>query len=65
LIEAQSNALATAINRALEDSDVADRFVAMPDFGPWAAFVFAIPFALRAAASELGLVRGDEFFGSA
>jgi hypothetical protein len=57
-------ATVSAINRALEDSDVADRFVAMADFG-WAAFIFAIPFALRSAASELGLVLGDEFFGSA
>jgi hypothetical protein len=53
-------ATVSAINRALEDADVADRFVALADFGPWAAFIFAIPFALRAAASELGLVLCDK-----
>ena len=57
-------ATVSAINRALEDADVADRFIALADFGPWCGFIFAIPFALRAAASELGLVLGDDSFGA-
>jgi hypothetical protein len=48
-------ATVSAIHRALEEADIADRFVELADFGPWAAFIFAIPVALRAAAPELGL----------
>jgi hypothetical protein len=54
----------SAIHRALEDANVADRFCSLADTGACAAFIFAIPFALRAAASELGLVLCDDSFGS-
>jgi hypothetical protein len=55
----------SAIHRALEDANIADRFCSIADTGACAAFIFAIPFALRAAAPELGLVLGDDSFGSA
>jgi hypothetical protein len=49
-------ATVSAIHRALEDADIGDRFCVLADTGACAAFIFAIPFALRAAAAELGLV---------
>jgi hypothetical protein len=45
----------SVIHRALEDADIVDRFNALTDTGTCAAFIFAIPFAIRAAAPELGL----------
>lgn len=57
-------ATVSAIHRALDDANVADRFCALADTGACAAFIFAIPFALRAASSELGLVLCDDSFDS-
>ena len=49
------DAVLDAIYRAMSDTDVPDRFVALATGDQYAQVVFADPAALRAAAPELGL----------